>query len=79
MTYRSWFWKTSIEDVLPYFFTYKPISAISRDPESQGLSARLKLPPQKSKTIGYKPRAKLLIVTSHLIPLYLTFRAIESD
>ena len=36
---------------LLYFFTYKPISAISRDPESQGLYARLKLPPQKSKTI----------------------------
>ena len=52
--------------ILIYFFTYKPISAISRDPESQGLYARLKLPPQKGKTIGYKPRAKLLIVTGHL-------------
>ena len=41
----------------------KPISAISRDPENQGLSPRLKLPPQKSKIIGYKPRAKLFIVT----------------
>ena len=48
------------------FFTYKPISAISRDPESQGLSTRLRLPKKKSKTIGYKPRAKLLIVTGHL-------------
>ena len=51
---------------LPYFFTYKPISAISWDPESQGLYARLKLPQKKGKTIGYKPRAKLLIVTGHL-------------
>ena len=51
---------------LPYFFTYKPISAISRDPESQGLSTRLRLPKKKSKTIGYKPRVKLLIVTGHL-------------
>ena len=52
--------------ILIYFFTYKPISAISRDPESQGLYARLKLPKKKGKTIGYKPRAKLLIVTGHL-------------
>ena len=52
--------------ILIYFFTYKPISATSRDPESQGLYARLKLPPKKGKTIGYKPRAKLLIVTGHL-------------
>ena len=52
--------------VVPYFFTYKPISATSRDPESQGLSTRLRLPKKKSKTIGYKPRAKLLIVTGHL-------------
>ena len=40
---------------LPYFFTYKPISAISRDPDFQGLYARLKLPKKKGKTIGYKP------------------------
>ena len=46
--------------------TYRISSPISRDPESQGLYTRLKLPPQKSKTIGYKLRAKLLIVTGHL-------------
>ena len=51
---------------VPYFFTYKPISAITRDPDFQGLYARLKLPKKKGKTIGYKPRAKLLIVTGHL-------------
>ena len=51
---------------LPYFFTYKPISAISRDPEIQSPSNRLMLPKKISKTIGYKPRAKFLIVTGHL-------------
>ena len=39
---------------IPYFFTYKPISAISRDPESQGLSTRLKLP-KKTRRLPFIP------------------------
>ena len=52
--------------ILPYFFTYKPTSAISRDPKSYRPSNRLVLSKRKRKTIGYKPRAKFLIVTGHL-------------
>ena len=53
---------------VPYFFTYKPIWAISQDPYIQSPSNRLMLPKKKkkSKTIDYKPRVKFLIVTGHL-------------
>ena len=51
---------------VPYFFTYKPTSAISWDPKSYRPSNRLVLSKRKRKTIGYKPRAKFLIVTGHL-------------
>ena len=51
---------------IPYLFTYKPTSAISRDPKSYRPSNKLVLSKRKRKAIGYKPRAKFLIIIAHL-------------
>ena len=45
---------------LLYFFTYKP------RPYKLETFQRTRVVQKKSKTIGYKPRAKFLIVTGHL-------------
>ena len=49
-----------------YICIYRISSPISRDPKSWRRSNRLVLSKRKSKTIGYKPRAKFLIITGHL-------------
>ena len=49
-----------------YICIYRISSPISRVPKSWRRSNRLVLSKRKSKTIGYKPRAKFLIITGHL-------------
>ena len=55
----------SVKKRLPYFFTYKP-SPLKLKIFQQTCVVQKKRKKEKRQTISYKPKAKFLIVTSHL-------------